>query len=47
MMKIKLEILFRRIAIEAENLLLGSLIKIDGRGGEKKYRRSKIGKEGI
>ncbi len=33
MMKIKLKILFRRIAIEVENLLLGSLIKLNGRGG--------------
>ncbi len=47
MMKIKLEILFRRIAIETGSLLLGSLIKFKGRGGEDKSSSFKIGKEGI
>ena len=47
MMRIKLEILFRRIAIEAENSLLVRLIKIKGRGGEDKSTSFKIGKEGI
>ena len=32
MMRIRLEINFRRIAIDAENSLLGRLIKIKGRG---------------
>ncbi len=45
MMKNKLEILFRRIAIEAENLLLGSLIKLM-EGGEEKVQKIKNWKRG-
>ena len=49
MMRIKLEILLRRIEIKAENSLFGRLIKLKGRGEKRSLRSSsfKSGKEGI
>jgi hypothetical protein len=46
-MKIKLEILLRRIEIEADNSFLGRLIKHKERGERIKSSSFKTGKEGI
>jgi hypothetical protein len=46
-MKIKLEILLRRIEIEADNSFLGRLIKLKERGERIKSSSFKTGKEGI